>query len=74
MLVAMEPRIDDIKRLLPHGSIKVIAEKLGISGPAVSQALRDGKPGSRVVQEALRIAKESGGLEAAQTLQTLKAA
>jgi predicted transcriptional regulator len=70
----MEPKTDNIKRLLPHGSIKTIADKLGISGPAVSQALKEGKPGSRVVQEALRMAKESGAIEAAQTLSTLKAA
>ncbi len=70
----MEPKTENIKRLLPHGSIKTIADKLGISDPAVSQALRGGKPGNRVVQEALRMAKESGGFEAAQTLQALKAA
>lgn len=70
----MEPKIANLKRLLPHGSIKALACKLGISGPAVSQALKDGRPGNRVVQEALRMAKESGGLEAAQTLCTLKAA
>ena len=70
----MEPKTENIKRLLPHGSIKAIADKLGISRPAVSQALKDARPGSRVVQEALRMAKESGALEAAQTLNTLSAA
>lgn len=67
----MEPNAEKLKRLLPHGSLGVIAKKLGISGSAVSQALKDGKPSSRVVQEALRMAKESGALEAAQTLATL---
>ena len=67
----MEPNSNILKRLLPHGSVSEIAKKLGISSPAVSQALKDGRPGSRVVQEALRMAKESGALEAAQTLASL---
>lgn len=69
----MEPKAQNLKHLLPYGSISAIAKKLGISGSGVSQALKDGRPGSRVVQEALRMAKESGALEAAQTLSTLKA-
>lgn len=67
----MEPKAQNLKHLLPYGSISAIAKKLGISGPAVSQALKDGRPGSPAVQEALRIAKESGALEAAQTLASL---
>jgi predicted transcriptional regulator len=64
----------NLRNLLPHGSSATIAAKLGISCSAVSQALKAGRPGNRIVQEALRMAKASGGLEAAQVLQTLKAA
>lgn len=67
----MEAKQINLKRLLPRGSISAIAKSLGISGPAVSQALKNGKPGSRVVQEALRMAKDSGALEAAQIIATL---
>ena len=63
---------NNLRHLLPHGGATTIAAKLGISCSAVSQALRTGRPSSRVVQEALRMAKESGALEAAQTLNTLK--
>ena len=70
----MEPRTHNLKQLLPHGAVGAIAKKLGISGPAASKALKDGKPGSRVVQEALRMAKESGALEAQQTLNSLHSA
>jgi predicted transcriptional regulator len=62
---------EGLKRLLPHGSVGVIAKRLGISSPAVSQALKNGKPSSRVVQEALRMAEASGALAAAQTLATI---
>ncbi len=70
----MSKETANLKQLLPHGAITAIAKKLGIKQPSVSAALRRGLPGNPAVQEALRIAKESGGLEAAQTLQTLKAA
>lgn len=70
----METSKQNIKHLLPLGSIAAIAKKLGISPPAVSQALKAGRPGNRVVQEALRMAKESGALEAAQVLATLSKA
>jgi predicted transcriptional regulator len=70
----MEQNQLKLKSLLPHGSAVLIAKKLGISGSAVSQALKEAKPGSRVVQEALRMAKESGALEAQHTLNSLKAA
>ena len=70
----MSKETANLKQLLPHGAITAIAKKLGIKQPSVSAALRRGLPGNRAVQEALRMAKESGGLEAAQALQTLKAA
>jgi DNA transposition AAA+ family ATPase len=67
----MEPSTQKLQRLLPHGSVTILARKFGISTPAVSKALKDGKPSSRVVQEALRMAESSGALAAAQTLATL---
>ena len=57
-----------IKHLLPHGSIAVIAQKLGISTSAVSKALKQGKPGNRAVQEAVRIAEQNGALHTARAL------
>ena len=67
----MEPKIGVIQQLLPYGSIKTIAKKLGVSSQAVGLALKAGRPSSRAVQEALRMIKESGAIEAAQTLATL---
>ena len=64
----MEATSQNLKRLLPHGSLGVIAKKIGISTAAVGQALKDGRPGHRAVQEALRMAKESGALTTAQYL------
>lgn len=69
----MEPKLITIKSLLPHGSLSVIAKKLGVSIPYVSKALKEGKPGNRAVQEALRMAKECGALEAAKTLASISA-
>ena len=70
----MSKETANLKQLLPHGAITAIAKKLGIKQPSVRAALRRGLPGNPAVQEALRMAKESGGLEAAQVLQTLRAA
>ena len=70
----MEPNIQSIKNMLPHGSISAIAQKLDISTAAVSRALKNGKPGNRIVQEAVRIAQESGGLATAQALASVKLA
>lgn len=58
--------------MVGYGGVKAIAEKLGISQGATSAALKRGRPGNPAVVEALRLAKENGGLEAAQTLATLK--
>lgn len=57
--------------LVPHGEMSKIADKLGITKQAVSLALKAGKPSHPAVQEALRIAKDSGAIEAAQTLATI---
>ena len=70
----MQATQTDLRRLLPHGGLSVIAKSLGITRQAVSDALKTGRPGNRVVVEALRMAKESGSLEAAQDLATLNPA
>jgi predicted transcriptional regulator len=62
-----------LKNLLPYGSIRAIAKKLGVSTPAVSQALKQGKPGNRIVQEAVHMAQESGALATAQALASISA-
>ena len=59
--------------LLPSGSIKQMADEAGVTLQAVSNALRKGKPTNRFVQQALRIAKECGSLEAAQMLASIAA-
>ena len=63
----------NLKHLLPYGSMRAIAKKLGVSTPAVSQALKQGRPGNRIVQEAVRMAQESGALTTAQALASLSA-
>lgn len=67
----MERCTQNLKRLLPHGSVSAIAKKLGVSSSAVSQALKEGRPSHPAVQEALRMAQESGALAAAQALLSL---
>lgn len=51
--------------------MSAIANKLGTSCAAVSQALKRGKPGNRIVQEAVRMAQESGALATAEALACL---
>lgn len=70
----MEQSTINIKRLLARGSVSTIAKKLGISSAAVSQALTEGKPGNKSVQEALRMAEASGALATAQKLATITTA
>lgn len=60
-----------LTRLLPHGKLKEMAAAAGVTVQAVSNALRDGKPTNRFVQQALQIAKESGSLEAAQQMASI---
>lgn len=67
----MEPKEKNIQYLLPRGAVSAIAKKLGVSTPTVSKALKSGRPGSASVQEALRMAQESGALDAAKTLASL---
>lgn len=52
-----------IAELLQHGDIQRIATKLGLGKQAVSKALRRQRPGHPAVQEAMRMAYESGALE-----------
>jgi predicted transcriptional regulator len=60
-----------ILELLPHGSVQLIAHKLGIGKQAVSKALKKQRPGHPAVVEALRMARASGAIEAAQELRTI---
>jgi len=62
---------ESLASLLPHGSIQLIADKLGLGKQTVSKALRRQRPGHPAVLEALRMAEESGALRAAQQLQSL---
>jgi hypothetical protein len=64
----------NISSLLAPGDVSAIAQTVGISITAASAAIRRANPGHPAVREALRMAKESGALEAAQTLSALKAA
>ena len=61
----------NLKLLLPHGAVSAIAKKLGISTAAASQALKSAKPGSPVVQEAVRMAQASGALSTAKALASI---
>ncbi len=70
----MQAPTTELSKLLPYGGLSTIAKKLGMTRQGVSDALKKARPGNRVVQEALRMAKESGSLEAAQDLATLKPA
>jgi len=63
-----------LSRLLPAGGVSAIAKELGLAPGTASAAIRRGNPGHPAVLMALKMAKESGALEAAQTLATLKAA
>lgn len=66
-----EPSLPHLQRLLPHGAVTALAKKFGISATAISKALKNGKPGNPVVQEAVRMAQESGALSAAQVIASL---
>ena len=58
----------NISSMLSQGDIGSIARKLGLSPGAVSAAIKRANPGHPAVRMALFIAKESGAIEAAQTL------
>jgi hypothetical protein len=67
----MQEPAQKLAELLPYGAQSQIAKKLNRTRQAVGDALRRGKPGNRVVIEAMRIARESGALATAQDLATL---
>jgi hypothetical protein len=62
---------NSITRLLPRGAVASIAKTLGLTPGTTSTAIRRANPGHPAVREALRIAQESGALDAAKTLATL---
>jgi hypothetical protein len=62
-----------IGKMLPDGEIKRMAERAGVTSATVSVALKRARPGNRFVIEALKIARESGALGAAQDMATLNA-
>ena len=63
-----------LRKMLPDGEIKRMAERAGVNPSTVSIALKRGRPGNRFVIEAMQIARASGALAAAQDIATLKAA
>jgi predicted transcriptional regulator len=66
-------KLNHLADLLPAGKMKEMAAEAGVTIQAVSNALRKAKPTNRFVQQALKIAKECGSLEAAQTMASLSA-
>jgi predicted transcriptional regulator len=67
----MKQQKSPLAQLLPRGAIKEIAEKLGLSAPAVSLAIRGGRPGHPAVAEAVRRVQESGAVNTAQVMASL---
>jgi len=63
--------VESLSQLLPHGSIQLIADKLGLGKQAVSKALRRQRPGHPAVVEALRMAEASGALRVAQQIKSI---
>lgn len=51
-----------LAQLLPHGAMKQIADKLGVSTSAVTAAIRKGTPTHPAVAEAVRIVQQSGAV------------
>ena len=64
----------NLSGLLPYGEAKAIASRLGLTPGSVSAALHRGSPRHPAVREALRVLKERGIVEAAQTLASLPTA
>lgn len=62
-----------LRKMLPDGEVKRMAERAGVTSATVSIALKRGRPGNRFVIEAVRIARESGALSTAQTLASIAA-
>ncbi|MDO7877351.1 hypothetical protein Q5H93_21580 [Hymenobacter sp. ASUV-10] len=66
------PKPESLAKLLPEGEVTRMAREAGVSLAAVSKALKRQRPGNRFVQKALCIARETGTLQAAQDIQSLK--
>lgn len=64
----------DLRALLPHGAISVIARQLRMSPTAVSKALRKAKPAHPAVAAALQLIRETGSLRVHHELAQLLAA
>jgi DNA-binding phage protein len=62
----------NIRHIVPHGGMTLIAQKLGITRQAVSQALKAARPSNPIVQEAIRMAQESGTVDAARILASIR--
>jgi len=71
-LSIMQANATDIRHLLPRGSMQAIAQKLGISRQAVSQAMKIAKPNNPAVQEATKIVGKAGTLDTARILAAIK--
>ena len=56
--------IDRLKASLPHGSLKVVAEKLNHTRSHVSMVLRGKTKNPEILAELIRIAKEYSDLKA----------
>ena len=69
----MKTYFTNIRYIVPHGGMTLIAQKLGITRQAVSQALKVARPGNPIIQEAIKMAQESGTVDAARILATFKA-
>ncbi len=62
-----------LRKMLPDGEIKRMAERAGVTSATVSIALKRGRPGNRFVIEAMQIVRKSGALDTARDLATLNA-
>jgi len=60
-----------ISSLIGYGGVSLIAKELNLSPGATSAALRRANPGHPAVKMAMKLAKESGALEVAQSLAKL---
>lgn len=69
----MKMDFTNIRHFIPHGGMTLIAQKLGISRQAVSQALKAAKPSNPIVQEAIKMAQDSGTVDTARVLAAIKA-
>ncbi|WP_223648928.1 hypothetical protein [Hymenobacter psoromatis] len=69
----MKVNTANIRHIVPHGGMTLIAQKLGITRQAVSQALKAAKPSNPIVQEAIKMAQESGAVDTARILASIRA-